>query len=428
MSQSEAPGGKEGQLSSKVFSGIANSSKKVASGGSSVVSGIKTSTSKVASGTVSGIKSGSSKVTSGGSKAISGIASGGSKAIHTITSPIGSAVRHTVDKVGHHSSHGSTSSKDLVEEETTKESISDEKEESNEGVSEGDVVALNEKQESKTNDAPSSDPKWASGAAGSASSSKAEETNATETTLLTSVEATANKFFVKPVKGAADLVAEGGNKLLVNPVKGAAHKVAEGGKVAAQRSKEVLHMNSKGASRDVGASEQEEEDLGDVPPDATLEKMNVIINKRLKDVSIQNYYETAWSEGDKTNKKPLYGPWLKESGKQDIKVGDWEFAADGKEFVGDWDDEKYQQKRIVTFVFNKQIPFQMGPTLAKVKHTQYCRVEGNDKCVLAMTIEMQGVPYSDCFNVEIRWVATRSGNNDLSIQVGLFVNFVKQTM
>lgn len=84
--------------------------------------------------------------------------------------------------------------------------------------------------------------------------------------------------------------------------------------------------------------------------------------------------------------------------------------------------------QIVTFVFNKQIPFQMGPTLAKVKHTQYCRVEGNDKCIVAMTIEMTGVPYSDCFNVEIRWVATRSGQNDIAVQVGLFVNFVKSTM
>lgn len=65
--------------------------------------------------------------------------------------------------------------------------------------------------------------------------------------------------------------------------------------------------------------------------------------------------------------------------------------------------------QIVTFVFDKQV---LGATrLAKVKHTQYCRVEGKDKCVLAMTVEMTGVPYSDCFNVEIRWVATRSGRS-----------------
>ena len=71
---------------------------------------------------------------------------------------------------------------------------------------------------------------------------------------------------------------------------------------------------------------------------------------------------------------------------------------------------------------------QSKPVVAQVKQTHYCRVEGNDKCVVAMTIDMNGVPFSDCFLVEIRWVATRSGKNDLNVQVGLFVNFIKSTM
>jgi len=79
-------------------------------------------------------------------------------------------------------------------------------------------------------------------------------------------------------------------------------------------------------------------------------------------------------------------------------------------------------------VFDKKIPMQSKPVVAQVTQTHYCRVESNDKCVVAMTIEMQGVPFSDCFNVEIRWVATRSGKNDCVIQVGLFVNFIKSTM
>jgi len=46
-----------------------------------------------------------------------------------------------------------------------------------------------------------------------------------------------------------------------------------------------------------------------------------------------------------------------------------------------------------------------------------------------MQIEMQGIPFADCFNVQIRWVVTRMGTDtDLKIQVGLFVNFVQQTM
>lgn len=39
-----------------------------------------------------------------------------------------------------------------------------------------------------------------------------------------------------------------------------------------------------------------------------------------------------------------------------------------------------------------------------------------------------GFPYADCFMVEVRHVVSRVGDNDLSIQIGLFVNFVKKTM
>lgn len=69
-----------------------------------------------------------------------------------------------------------------------------------------------------------------------------------------------------------------------------------------------------------------------------------------------------------------------------------------------------------------------GSTIAKVQNTEYCRVEGDDICIMHRTVEMEGVPFSDCFNVEVRWVATRSGKNDISLQVGLFVNFIKSTM
>jgi len=63
--------------------------------------------------------------------------------------------------------------------------------------------------------------------------------------------------------------------------------------------------------------------------------------------------------------------------------------------------------------------------VANVEHTQYCRVEGNNKCVLATTVRMQGIPFADTFTVEIRWVARRVGLANIQIEVGLFVNFSK---
>lgn len=322
MSESKASTGEKEQLSSKVISGIANSGKKMASGGSSVASGIKSS----------------------GGKAISGIASTGGKAIHTIASPIGSAVRQTVDKAnsGLHgnSSHGSTSS--------AKEEVAETHDNNN--IKEGSIPAPKEEDSSDPSVA-TPEPKGASVAAPASSieatSSTPEAKNDSRYGLLGSVENVTNKLLVTPVKGAAGFVSEGGNKLLVTPAKSAAHKVAQGGKAITQRSKEALHITNKSASRDLDSEEEDESvPLADVPPDDTLKKMNIIINKRLKDVPIPDYYAVAWSEGQNTNKAPLYGPWLKESGKQDIKVGEWEFADEGKDFVGDWDGEKYTQKRV----------------------------------------------------------------------------------
>ena len=43
-----------------------------------------------------------------------------------------------------------------------------------------------------------------------------------------------------------------------------------------------------------------------------------------------------------------------------------------------------------------------------------------------MTIEFEGIPYSDCFAVEVRYVATRDGN-DIKYECGLFVDFRKST-
>lgn len=325
--------GEKEKYTSKVLPGIADSGKKVTSGGGNVVSGIKSS----------------------GGKAISGIASTGSKAVHSVTDPIGSVVRHTVDKANnalHHgnsshgnSSHGSTSAeKEAPSVEEGKASSNDEPLPASKDEDVAEMKPDSSPSETTPAETPSSADNESPGEAAPIPPS-GEQPKDSSHGVLGSMEAMANKLFVKPVKGTAEFVAEGGNKLLVNPAKATAQKVSQGGKAITERSKEALHIKSKNSSRDIDEDEQEE-DLPDVPPDDTLKKMNVIINKRLLNVSIPDYYAIAWSEGGRTDKTPLYGPWLKESGKQDIDVGTWEFADDENEFVGDWDGEKYPQKRV----------------------------------------------------------------------------------
>ena len=45
-----------------------------------------------------------------------------------------------------------------------------------------------------------------------------------------------------------------------------------------------------------------------------------------------------------------------------------------------------------------------------------------------MCVTFDGIPYADTFGVQVRWVATRKGEEDVSIQVGLFVDFKKATV
>jgi len=54
--------------------------------------------------------------------------------------------------------------------------------------------------------------------------------------------------------------------------------------------------------------------------------------------------------------------------------------------------------------------------------------DGNDRCIVMMTVEIDGVPYSDSFAVEVRWAARRLKEKDLAIDAGVFVRFTKSNM
>lgn len=47
--------------------------------------------------------------------------------------------------------------------------------------------------------------------------------------------------------------------------------------------------------------------------------------------------------------------------------------------------------------------------------------------MVQMRVEFEGIPYADTFAVEIRWVATRDGEDDIKVEVGVEVDFIKST-
>ena len=160
-----------------------------------------------------------------------------------------------------------------------------------------------------------------------------------------------------------------------------------------------------------------------MPADDVLQKMTIIGKQKIKGVSMQDYFEVAWSEGNDCDKEPMYGPFLTSCGKNDVKVQKWESHEEG--YKGEWCGETYPQKRIVTFNFMKKT---IGETLVSVQHTQRCRCVDNDRCVVHMTLKMDGFPYADCFVVEVRHVASRVGENDVLVEMGLHVRFLKSCL
>ena len=220
--------------------------------------------------------------------------------------------------------------------------------------------------------------------------------------------------------------------MLKNKLKTATEAVTEGAGNVVNKIQIVARNSSQNddESKDHHHDEEEEE-KGTVtkekkfkmPRDDVLKKMITIGKQKIRGVSIQDYYEVAWSEGHDCDKEPVYGPFLTSCGKNNVKVQPWESKEEG--YKGEWCGETYDQQRIVTFDFMKKT---IGETLVSVQHTQRCRRIDNDRCIVHMTLDMNGFPYSDCFVVEVRHVASRVGENDILVEIGLFVRFLKSCM
>jgi len=157
---------------------------------------------------------------------------------------------------------------------------------------------------------------------------------------------------------------------------------------------------------------------GVVPPDTVIKDMNVVVSKHLRGISIQKFHETVWSE----KVKPLFRPWVEKEA-FDVEMGDWKEG----EYEGPWCKEKYDFERTIKFRVKRKTHLYIGPPIANVIQVHRCRVVDNDKCIVSMTIEFEGIPYSDTFAVEVRWVALREGANDIKIECGLVVDFKKKT-
>ena len=226
--------------------------------------------------------------------------------------------------------------------------------------------------------------------------------------------ATAPKMNIRTVSDALEKAAQDVKSPLKEAVKKtkARYKSPSSAAASAYQDKEMTAV----APQDAAAAA-----LPAVPPDEALRSMDVFVDEKLANISISTYFDVVWSD---TTSGEFYGPWLAQNGKMKILVSDWEEAGEGGGYIGPIDHEQYDKKRVITFITKRQ---GIGPSTAEVTQTHMCRIEGADKCIVAITINMK-VPFGDSFSVSVRWVASRAGAKDLSIQCGMFVTFHKSCL
>ena len=160
------------------------------------------------------------------------------------------------------------------------------------------------------------------------------------------------------------------------------------------------------------------------PPDTILPLMQVFVNdKPIRGATIADYCDAVWLEGG-ANARPFFAPWLESCGKFNISIGGWEEESptpSSPSFVNPWDGETYDRMRTVAFTTQRS---GIGPSTADATQIHRLRVEGNDRCIVSITVHMN-VPFGDSFEVQVRWVVSRAGVDELSVSVGMLVIFNK---
>lgn len=157
-------------------------------------------------------------------------------------------------------------------------------------------------------------------------------------------------------------------------------------------------------------------------PDAHVKRMTVVCSETLKGFNIQQYFNTFWR--DKPGGVMFYGPWLEEKGAKKVGVTKWE----KKKHDHKYSKETFNMQRVATFDYPRTTHLWMGPPMAGVMQTQFCRIDDGSRCIVVMTVEMNGIPYADVFAVEVRWVATNIADKVIEVEVGVAVDMKKSSM
>ncbi|KAJ8574745.1 hypothetical protein ON010_g4466 [Phytophthora cinnamomi] len=195
----------------------------------------------------------------------------------------------------------------------------------------------------------------------------------------------------------------------------------------------------EGVHTDDGKSTASDEDpFEPLPPDPLLEKMTVLLDCDLR-ADVKRVFDLLWNDGpgqefSHTN--------MEKARDIDIDIESWK-AIDRNDITKAEEirkgfeiskEDDYTLYRIVRSQHPPKTSFPGLPPYAGCTRTQRFRLDKSsnggdkwDRFVITELNRMSKIPFSDYFEVEMRYVFSRDGNNYCHVQVGLVVNFLKAT-
>jgi len=131
----------------------------------------------------------------------------------------------------------------------------------------------------------------------------------------------------------------------------------------------------------------------------------------------------------------FYSTFLSDSAPRSIKLFQENFTKDTEVIYAPWtpvsQNASYQQQnRTITFLHRRKS--KIGPSQAQTTRHQVCTIFASLGIVISNVTKFEGVPYSDCFQVEDEWVIEPSKASEkdggVTLSVRFTINFVKSTM
>lgn len=193
-----------------------------------------------------------------------------------------------------------------------------------------------------------------------------------------------------------------------------------------------------GHTDDGKSTASDEEPFEPLPHDPLLEKMTVLLDCDLR-ADVKRVFDLLWNDGPGQEFSLAN---MEKARDIDIDIESWKAIdkndpAKAKEIRKGFEiskEDDYTLYRIVRSQHPPKTSFPGLPPYAGCTRTQRFRLDKSsnggdkwDRFVITELNRMSKIPFSDYFEVEMRYVFSRDGNNYCHVQVGLVVNFLKAT-